>query len=189
MSNLLKTLIRNRNNNGGNNGVNNGVNNEVNNGGNNGVNNGVNNSEGKYNPDISNLFNNANQIRQTTNYQFSNEGYKTIMNEKITKPIKSQDDLKIEYKKADQKERPEILKKIQELENERLNEKQKLSSQIDHSKKLDELIKIKRKEINIDYEASTHTELKQIQINQNDKIKKEKEKFNNIINSLNDILR
>jgi hypothetical protein len=40
-----------------------------------------------------------------------------------------------------------------------------------------------------DYQATTHGELKQIQINQNDKIKAEKEKFNSIINSLNDILK
>jgi hypothetical protein len=143
----------------------------------------------KFNPDISNLYNNANQIRQTTNFQFSTEGYKTIMNEKITKPIKSQDDLKVEYKKVDQKEMPMVLKKIQELENERLNEKQKLTAQIDHSKKLEELIKIKRKEATDNYQATTHGELKQIQINQNDKIKKEKERYNDIVNSLNDILK
>jgi hypothetical protein len=147
------------------------------------------NGNEKFNPDISNLYNNANEIRQTTNFKFSNEGYKTIMNEKITKPIKSQEDLKVEYQKADQKDRPMVLKKIQELENERLNEKQKLTSQIDHSKKLEELIKIKRKEITDNYQAPTHGELKQIQINQNDKIKKEKERFNDIVNSLNEILK
>ena len=147
------------------------------------------NGSEKFNPDISNLYNTANEIRQTTNYKFSNEGYKTIINEKITKPIKSQDDLKVEYKKVDQKEMPMVLKKIQELENERLNEKKKLTVQIDHSKKLEELIKIKRKEVTENYQATTHGELKQIQINQNDKIKKEKERYNDIINSLNDILK
>jgi len=147
------------------------------------------NGSEKFNPDISNLYNNANETRQTTNYKFSTEGYKTIINEKITKPIKSQDDLKVEYKKVDQKEMPMVLKKIQELENERLNEKQKLTAQIDHSKKLEELIKIKRKEVTDNYQATTHGELKQIQINQNDKIKKEKERYNDIINSLNDILK
>ena len=82
-----------------------------------------------------------------------------------------------------------LQKKIQELENERLNEKQKLTAQIDHSKKLEELIKIKRKEATDNYQATTHGELKQIQINQNDKIKKEKERYNDIVNSLNDILK
>jgi hypothetical protein len=46
------------------------------------------NGSEKFNPDISNLYNNANETRQTTNYKFSTEGYKTIINEKITKPIK-----------------------------------------------------------------------------------------------------
>jgi len=161
MSNLLKTLNKNN----------------------------TNQTNEKFNPDISNLYSQINQTRQTTSYNFSNEGYKTIITEKITKPIKSQDDLKLDYKKADGTDKQIMEKKRQELENERLAEQAKLGKQIDHTKKLEELIKIKRKEMNNDYQATTHGELKQIQINQNDKIKAEKEKFNSIVNSLNDILK
>ena len=60
MSNLLKTLNKNN----------------------------TNQTNEKFNPDISNLYSQINQTRQTTNYNFTNEGYKTIINEKINKPIK-----------------------------------------------------------------------------------------------------
>ena len=147
-----------------------------------------NNTE-KFNPDIANLYNQANENRNTTTYEFSNQGYKTIMNDKIPSIVKSKDDLKIEYEKATEDDRVQILKKINELEMERLQEKEKLESQLDHTKKLDELIKIKRKEISDpNYQASTHCELKQLAIKQNDKVRKEKERFNDIVNSLNDIL-
>jgi len=85
----------------------------------------------------------------------------------------------------------ELLKKINELENERLKEKQLLEAKIDHSKKLDELIKIKRRELNgkdDNYQATTHNELKQIQIKSSYVAKVHKEKFNNLVNSINDIL-
>jgi len=111
------------------------------------------------------------------------------MNDKLPKEVKSVEDLKIEYEKASEKDRIEIVKKINLLEDERKKENDKLKSQIDHNKKLDELIKIKRKEVSENnYQASTHSELKQMTIKQNDKIKKEKERFNNIVNSINDIL-
>ncbi len=144
----------------------------------------------KFNPDVSNLYNKANENRNTTKYEFTTDGYKTIMNDKLPKVIKSKDDLKVDYDKATEKDRVEVIKKISELENERLKENEKLKSQIDHNKKLDELIKIKRKEINENnYQASTHSELKQMTIKQNDKIKKEKERYNNLVSSINDILK
>lgn len=147
-----------------------------------------NNTE-KFNPDVSNLYNQTTEQRNTTKYEHTNQGYKTIMNDKMPMIVKSQDDLKVKYEKATEKDKIIIQKKISELENERVNEKNKLDKQIDHSKKLDELIKIKRKEItDNNYQASTHGELKQIQIKQNDKAKTEKERFNNIVSSINDIL-
>jgi len=141
----------------------------------------------KFNPDINNNFNQVKQDRETTKYNLSQTGYKTIINEKITKIIKSQEDLKIAYEKATEENRQQTLKKLVEIDNERKLENQKLSSQIDHNKKLDELIKVKRRELtgqNETYQASTHSELKQFQINQNDKARKEKEKFNSIVDSL-----
>jgi len=141
----------------------------------------------KFNPDINNNFNQVKQDRETTKYNLSQTGYKTIINEKITKIIKSQEDLKIAYEKATEENRQQTLKKLAEIDNERKLENQKLSSQIDHNKKLDELIKVKRRELtgqNETYQASTHSELKQFQINQNDKARKEKEKFNSIVDSL-----
>jgi chromosome segregation ATPase len=143
----------------------------------------------KFNPDVANLYNQVNEVRNTSKYNFSNQGYKTIMNDKIPKIVKSQEDLKVNYEKANEQQKNEILNKISQLENERNLEKERLNKQTDHTKKLEELIKIKRKENNNDnYQASTHGELKQIQINQNDKVRKEKEKFNSIVDSLNDIL-
>jgi hypothetical protein len=150
------------------------------------------NVENKFNPDIKNNFNQAKQDRETTKYDLSTTGYKTIINEKVSKVVKSQEDLKIAYEKATEENRQITLKKLAEIDNERKMENQKLASQIDHNKKLDELIKVKRRELigeKETYQASTHSELKQIQINQNDKIKAEKEKFNSIVNSLNDILK
>jgi hypothetical protein len=147
-----------------------------------------NNTE-KFNPDVANLYNQNNEIRNTTKYETTNKGYKTIMTDKVPKVIKSQEDLKVKYEKVTEKDQVVIQQKINDLTKERLNEKNKLDKQIDHTKKLDELIKIKRKEINDNnYQASTHGELKQIQIKQNDKAKSEKERFNNIVSSINDIL-
>ena len=147
------------------------------------------NSTEKFNPDIANLYNQSNELRNTTKYETTNQGYKTIMTDKVPKIVKSQEDLKVKYEKITEKDNVVIQKKINELEKDRLNEKNKLDKQIDHSKKLDELIKIKRKELNDNnYQASTHGELKQIQIKQNDKAKTEKERFNNIVSSINDIL-
>jgi hypothetical protein len=147
------------------------------------------NSNEKFNPDVANLYNQNNEIRNTTKYVTTNQGYKTIMNDKVPKVVKSQEDLKVKYEKVTEKDQVVIQQKINDLTNERLNEKNKLDKQIDHSKKLDELIKIKRKEISDNnYQASTHGELKQIQIKQNDKAKSEKERFNNIVSSINDIL-
>ena len=146
----------------------------------------------KFNPDIKNIFNEAKQERETAKYDLSTTGYKTIINEKVTKVVKSQEDLKIAYEKATEENRQITLKKLAELNNERMLENQKLNTQIDHTKKLDELIKVKRREKETNgetYQASTHSELKQFQINQNDKAKKEKERFNSIVDSLNVILK
>jgi hypothetical protein len=146
----------------------------------------------KFNPDMKNIFNEAKQERETAKYDLSTTGYKTIINEKVTKVVKSQDDLKIAYEKATEENRQVTLKKLAELGNERMLENQKLNAQIDHTKKLDELIKVKRREKEASgetYQASTHSELKQFQINQNDKAKKEKERFNSIVDSLNVILK
>jgi hypothetical protein len=149
-------------------------------------------TENKFNPDMNNIFNQAKQDRETTKYNLSNSGYKTIINENIPKVVKSQDDLKLSYEKATEENRQVTLKKLAEINNERIMEKQRLTSQIDHTKKLEELIKVKRREITGEketYQAATHSELKQYQINQNDKAKKEKERFNSIVESLNTILR
>ena len=151
-----------------------------------------NSDSNKFNPDIKNIFNEAKQERETAKYDLSTNGYKTIINEKVTKVVKSQEDLKIAYEKATEENRQVTLKKLAELNNERMLENQKLNTQIDHSKKLDELIKVKRREKETNgetYQASTHSELKQFQINQNDKAKKEKERFNSIVDSLNVILK
>jgi hypothetical protein len=141
----------------------------------------------KYNPDVANLYNETNEIRNTTKYELSGNGYKVI-SEKLPTNIKSKDDLKIEYQKLNEFQTAETLKKIAELENERNVEKEKLNKQIDHGKKLEELIKIKRKDPVDNFQASTHVELKQIQINNNDRAFKEKQKFNSIVSELNNIL-
>jgi len=147
-----------------------------------------NNTE-KFNPDVANLYNKSNEIRNTTKYEWNKQGYKTIMNDNMPNVVKSKEDLKVEYQKATEKDKTEMVKKITVLEDERLKEKETLAKQLDHTKKLDELIKIKRKEINENnYQASTHSELKQVQIKNNDKLKKEKQKLNNIVSSINDIL-
>ena len=120
------------------------------------------NNTDKFNPDVANLYNQTNQSRNTVKYQPTLEGYKTIMNDIVPKVVKSEKDLKVEYKKATEADRQITNKKINELENERLKEKQLLEAKIDHSKKLDELIKIKRRELNgkdDNYQATTHNEL------------------------------
>ena len=150
------------------------------------------NVDNKFNPDMNNNFNQMKQERETTKYNLSSTGYKTIINEVNPKVVKSQEDLKLSYEKATEENRQVTLKKLAELDNERKLEKQRLNTQIDHTKKLDELIKVKRREIINEketYQAATHSELKQIQINQNDKARKEKERFNSIVDSLNTILK
>jgi len=142
----------------------------------------------KFNPDVPNLYNQVNQVRNTSKYIPTNEGYKTIINEKMPSVVKKPEDLKLQYEKSNEQDTKLAIKKMQELNNERQKEVELLNKQLDHSKKLDELIKVKRKESTVDYQATTHGELKQLRIAQNDKIKKEKEKFNNIIDSLNKIL-
>ena len=142
----------------------------------------------KFNPDVANLYNQVNQVRNTTKYVTTNEGYKTIINEKMPAVVKKQEDLKLKYEKSNEQDAKLAIKKMQELNSERLKEVEILNKQLDHSKKLDELIKIKRKESTVDYEAATHGDLKQLRVAQNDKIKKEKEKYNNILDSLNKIL-
>ena len=119
----------------------------------------------KFNPDIKNIFNEAKQERETAKYDLSTTGYKTIINEKVNKVVKSQEDLKIAYEKATEENRQITLKKLAELNNERMLENQKLNTQIDHTKKLDELIKVKRREKETNgetYQASTHSELKRV---------------------------
>jgi hypothetical protein len=151
--------------------------------------NNMNPVEDKFNPDVANLYNQTSELRNTTSYEFTNQGYKTIMTDKIPIVIKSQEDLKVTYEKSNEEDKLQILKKIQELEDERTKEKNRLNEQIDHSRKLEELIKVKRKEItDNNYQASTHGELKEFQIKNNDRNKKEKERFNGIVSSLNDIL-
>ena len=49
-------------------------------------------SDGKYNPDVVRTYNQANNIRDKTKYQFSNEYYKTITN-KSPQIVKKQEDL------------------------------------------------------------------------------------------------
>jgi len=78
----------------------------------------------KFNPDINNNFNQVKQDRETTKYNLSQTGYKTIINEKITKIIKSQEDLKIAYEKATEENRQQTLKKLAEIDNERKLENQ-----------------------------------------------------------------
>lgn len=141
----------------------------------------------KFNPDVPNLYNQVNQVRNTSKYVPTNEGYKTIINEKMPSVVKKAEDLKINYEKTNEQDTKLAIKKMQELNNERQQEVERLNKQIDHTKKLDELIKIKRKESTVDYQAASHGDLKQLRIAQNDKIKKEKEKYNNIIDSLNKI--
>ena len=146
------------------------------------------NDNEKFNPDIANLYNKATETRNTIKYEHTNQGYKSITTEKLPNTVTSQDDFKIAYNKLNETDNTMILKKISELENDRLNEKKKLESQLDHSKKLDELIKIKRKEIvETNYQASTHVELKTMQIKDTDNMKKQKEKLNNIVSSINEI--
>jgi len=149
----------------------------------------INSVEDKFNPDVANLYNQTNELRNTTSYELTNQGYKTIMVDMIPQNIKSSEDLKVQYEKSNEQYKDSILVKIQELEADRLQEKNKLNEQKDHSKKLEELIKVKRKEISDNnYQASTHGELKEFQIKNNDRNKKEKERFNGIVSSLNDIL-
>jgi septal ring factor EnvC (AmiA/AmiB activator) len=152
------------------------------------LNKNANNSQStKFNPDVPNLYNQVNQVRNTAKYTPTNEGYKTIINEKMPAVVKKSEDLKLQYEKTNEQDTKLAIKKMQELNNERQQEVERLNKQLDHTKKLDELIKVKRKESTVDYQAASHGELKQLRIAQNDKIKKEKEKFNNIIDSLNKI--
>ena len=142
----------------------------------------------KYNPDVINKFSFRNDKLNVSNIEYKKEVWKGITGNEFLNDVKSADDFIIKFDKPD-------LNAINSKHNTELAFRQKEINMIEEKNK-----KIKEAALqsfmNIDLTSSnqdnkqtkTHTELKQIQVNDNDLLKEEKEKFNNLLKNLENII-
>ena len=142
----------------------------------------------KYNPDVINKFSSRNDKLNVSNIEYKKEVWKGITGNEFLNNVKSADDFIIKFDKPD-------LNAINSKHNTELASRQKEINMIEEKNK-----KIKEAALqsfmNIDLISSnqdikqtkTHNELKQIQVNDNDLLKEEKEKFNNLLKNLENII-
>jgi hypothetical protein len=142
----------------------------------------------KYNPDVINKFSSRNDKLNVSNIEYKKEVWKGITGNEFLNNVKSADDFIIKFDKPD-------LNAINSKHNTELASRQKEINLIEEKNK-----KIKEAALqsfmNIDLissnqekkEVKTYNELKQIQVNDNDLLKEEKEKFNNLLKNLENII-
>ena len=144
----------------------------------------------KYNPDVINKFSSRNQQINLSEIQYKKEVWKGITGDEFKNDIKSPDDFIIKFDKPN-------LNTINSKHNDELASRQKEINLIEEKNKkikeaaLQNYMKIDlntSENISEKIQTKTHNELKQIQINDNDLLKEEKQKFNNLLNDLNKIL-
>jgi hypothetical protein len=146
-----------------------------------------NNINKKYNPDVKEKYNKLNRNEKFT---FSNIMWNGITNTEI-KQINNSDDLKLQFNNLDNKEiniRHENELLTRDYENKILEEKKKKINKMNINLNIDIDIDMN---MNIKKEEKKHNtfiELKHIQINDNDSLRKEKEKFNKMLNELESII-
>lgn len=142
----------------------------------------------KYNPDVINKFSTRNDKLNVSNIEYKKEVWKGITGNDFKNDVKSANDFIIKFDKPD-------LNTINSKHNNELASRQKEINLIEEKNK-----KIKEAALqsfmNIDLtssnqekkEVKTYNELKQIQVNDNDLLKEEKEKFNNLLKNLENII-
>jgi hypothetical protein len=142
----------------------------------------------KYNPDVINKFSSRNDKLNVSNIEYKKEVWKGITGNDFKNDVKTADDFIIKFDKPD-------LNTINSKHNNELASRQKEINLIEEKNK-----KIKEAALqsfmNIDLtssnqekkEVKTYNELKQIQVNDNDLLKDEKEKFNNLLKNLENII-
>jgi hypothetical protein len=142
----------------------------------------------KYNPDIKEKFSSRSK-EKTINIDYKKDIWKGITGNHFNIDIKSADDLKIQFEKPNLNE---ITSKLQseyssrQKENEQIEEKNKKIK----NAALQSLMKIEL-DLGLTPNVSnnkTHEELKQIQIHDNDILREEKEKFNDLLKNLESII-
>jgi hypothetical protein len=144
----------------------------------------------KYNPDVINKFSSRNQQINLSEIQYKKEVWKGITGDEFKNDIKSPDDFIIKFDKPN-------LNTINSKHNDELASRQKEIYLIEEKNKkikeaaLQNYMKIDlntSENISEKIQTKTHNELKQIQINDNDLLKEEKEKFNNLLKNLENII-
>ena len=144
----------------------------------------------KYNPDVINKFSSRNEQLNVSNIQYKKELWKGITGNEFKNDVKSSNDFIIQFDKPD-------LNTINNKHNNELASRQKEINLIEQkNKKIKEaaLQSYMKIDLNISNkipekkEVKTYNELKQIQINDNDLLKEEKEKFNNLLKNLENII-
>ena len=144
----------------------------------------------KYNPDVINKFSSRNQQINLSEIQYKKEVWKGITGDEFKNDIKSPDDFIIKFDKPN-------LNTINSKHNDELASRQKEINLIEEKNKkikeaaLQNYMKIDlntSENISEKIQTKTHNELKQIQINDNDLLKEEKQKFNNLLKNLENII-
>ena len=144
----------------------------------------------KYNPDVINKFSSRNDKLNVSNIEYKKEVWKGITGNDFKNDVKTADDFIIKFDKPD-------LNTINSKHNNELASRQKEINLIEEKNKkikeaaLQSYMKIDlniSEKISDKKQAKTHNELKQIQINDNDLLKEEKEKLNNILKNLENII-
>ena len=142
----------------------------------------------KYNPDVINKFSTRNDKLNVSNIEYKKEVWKGITGNDFKNDVKTAKDFIIKFDKPD-------LNTINSKHNNELTSRQKEINLIEEKNK-----KIKEAALqsfmNIDLitsnqekkEVKTYNELKQIQIKDNDLLKDDKEKFNNLLKNLENII-
>ena len=145
----------------------------------------------KYNPDVISKFSSRNDKLNIPNIEYTKEVWKGITGNEFINNVKSANDLIITFDKAD-------LDVINSKHNTELASRQKENYLIEEKKnKIKEAALQSFMNINLNYSKNssnqveqentqnkTYTELKQIQVNDNDLLKDEKSKFNDLLNNL-----
>jgi hypothetical protein len=143
----------------------------------------------KYNPDVNNKFTSRADEKNLSNFSYKKELWKGITGNEFNIDIKDSKDFIIQFEKPDfnaisSKHQIEYMSRQKEIDQ--IEKKNKLIKQaaLQNVMKLENNLVINNPVENI----KTHEELKQIQINDNDLLKEEKLKFNDILKNLESII-
>jgi hypothetical protein len=143
----------------------------------------------KYNPDVNNKFSSRADEKNLPNLNYKKELWKGITGNEFNMDIKDSKDFIIQFEKPDfnaitSKHQLEYMSRQTEISQ--IERKNKLIKEaaLQNIMKLENNLVVSNQVENI----KTHDELKQIQINDNDLLKEEKQKFNDILKNLESII-